>query len=72
MPAVLTDLTVIERSGVLYKAPLSQLVALAGGGGGSQQVFVQQTRPVTAGPWLWVQIDAENNPIDLIANDGAP
>jgi len=42
-----------------------------GGGGGSQEVFVQTTRPVTAGPWTWLEIDGSGNPVDLVFNDGA-
>ena len=41
-----------------------------GGGGGAQQVFVQQTRPTEAGPWVWWQTDASGNIIDLTVNDG--
>lgn len=43
-----------------------------GGGGGAQQVFVQETRPITPGPWAWLQIDAAGNPVDYIINDGNP
>jgi hypothetical protein len=46
------------------------LVGASGGGGGSQEVFVQQTRPVAAGPWLWWETDALGNLVDLTVNDG--
>lgn len=42
------------------------------GGGGSQQVFVQQTRPAGNGPWEWWQTDATGRPIKLIIANGAP
>ena len=42
-----------------------------GGAGGAQQVFVQQTRPVEAGPWMWWEKDALGNIINLTVNDGA-
>lgn len=41
------------------------------GGGGASGVFVQETRPVAAGPWLWWQTDADGNLVDLTVNDGA-
>ncbi len=40
------------------------------GGAGSQEVFVQQTRPITSGPWTWWVTNANNQIIDLIINDG--
>ena len=40
-------------------------------GGGVQRLFVQQTRPITAGPWEWWVTDASGNVINLILNDGA-
>ncbi len=43
----------------------------AGGGGGSQQVFVQQTRPTEAGPWMWWKTNASGQIVNLIVNDGA-
>ena len=42
----------------------------AGGGGGSQEVFVQQTSPISAGPWTWWKTDADGDIIDLIIEDG--
>ena len=42
------------------------------GGGGGQQVFVQQARPNTAGPWSWWKTDASGKIINLIVNDGNP
>lgn len=41
------------------------------GGAAAQQVFVQQTRPVADGPWMWWQTDVLGNIIDLTVNDGA-
>lgn len=41
-----------------------------GGGGGAQQVFVQQTRPIEAGPWIWWETDVSGNVINLTVNDG--
>ena len=43
----------------------------SGGGGGSQEVFVQQTRPSATGPWIWWETDADGEIIDLTVNDGA-
>jgi hypothetical protein len=37
---------------------------------GKQEVFVQMTRPATAGPWVWWQKDALGNIINLTINDG--
>lgn len=71
MAAESTDLLVIERDGVLYKLTLAEALALVGGGGGSQEVFVQMTRPVTLGPWIWWQTDATGAIIDMTVNDGA-
>jgi hypothetical protein len=42
----------------------------SGGGGGASSLFVQETRPVEAGPWMWWKTDAEGNLVDLIVNDG--
>jgi Collagen triple helix repeat (20 copies) len=36
------------------------------------RLFVQTTRPLTAGPWTWWKTDASGAIIDLIVNDGVP
>ena len=46
-------------------------IAGVSGGGGSQQVFTQQTRPAQPGPWVWYETDADGKIIDLTVNDGA-
>ena len=38
--------------------------------GGSQEVYVQQTRPTNPGPWMWWKTDANGNIINLVVNDG--
>jgi hypothetical protein len=43
-----------------------------GGGGGSQEVYVQQTRPVASGPWVWWETDASGAIVDCTVNDGVP
>ncbi len=40
------------------------------GGGGSQEVFVQTTRPVGNGPWTWWKTNTAGDVIDLIIADG--
>jgi hypothetical protein len=54
-----------DNTGLLVFQPNSS------GGGGSQQVFVQQTRPSATGPWQWWVTNATGNIINLIVNDGA-
>jgi hypothetical protein len=49
----------------------TQWVTPSGGGGGSQEVYVQQARPSAAGPWQWWVTDATGRIINLIVNDGA-
>lgn len=45
--------------------------AFDAGVGGTQQVFVQETRPPTTGtPWVWWQTDSNGNIINLIVNTG--
>lgn len=43
-----------------------------GGGGGTQEVYVQQTRPSATGPWMWWETDASGVFLDLVVNDGVP
>lgn len=40
--------------------------APAGGGSGNASVFVQQTDPLAASPYIWFQTDAEGNVIDIL------
>jgi hypothetical protein len=40
------------------------------GGVGSQQVFVQQTRPAGLGPWMWWRKNASGAIFDLVVTDG--
>jgi hypothetical protein len=42
----------------------------AGGGGGSQEVFVQQTRPAGNGPWTWWKTNAAGAIIDCVVANG--
>lgn len=46
--------------------------AFAAGGGGVQQVFVQQARPLGLGPWMWWRKDANGIVFDLVITDGTP
>jgi hypothetical protein len=41
-----------------------------GGAKGDAGVYVQQTRPLVAGPWQWWVKDANNRVVNLIINDG--
>lgn len=34
------------------------------------RLYIQPTRPVQPGPWMWFQIDADENVIDWVINDG--
>lgn len=45
-------------------------LAATGSGGGSQEVFVQQTRPAGNGPWMWWETDAGGEIIDLTVANG--
>lgn len=63
-----------KRPLALYDGEIEELRSadtLPGGGGGTQQVFVQQTRPTEPGPWMWWETDASGNLINLTVNDGA-
>lgn len=40
------------------------------GGPGPKQVFVQPTRPIEAGPWVWWITNTQGDIINLIINDG--
>ena len=44
----------------------------AGGGGGASgtPTFIQETRPLSVGPWVWWVTDATGKPINMIINDG--
>ncbi len=49
----------------------TRVTALESSGGGSApSIFVQQTRPSSAGPWHWWVTDATGNITNLIVNDG--
>lgn len=67
LPAGGTTGQVLAKTGAAdYAAGWSS----AGGGSGTPRVFVQETRPVEPGPWVWWQ--TEDGPIiDCIVNDGA-
>ena len=39
-------------------------------GGGSQQVFVQETRPAGNGPWIWWKTDATGRIIGCVVANG--
>ena len=40
--------------------------SLASSGSGTQQVFVQQTRPVESPPWVWWETDGNGIIIDMV------
>jgi hypothetical protein len=69
------DGALLRQGGTLWFSNGSSWVDLGasgGGGGGAQEVFVQETRPVGAGPWMWWRTNPAGNIIDLTINDGAP
>lgn len=38
------------------------------GGGGTQNVYIQQTQPVASGNWVWYQLDGSNNLVSIWVN----
>jgi hypothetical protein len=42
----------------------------AGGGGGTQQVFVQASAPVAAAPYIWIQTGLPNDGFTFWFEDG--
>jgi hypothetical protein len=76
LPGTLTpDTFYAVRTGAgfdLYMSDATGSVAHAinGGAAGSQEVFVQESRPPGLGPWMWWQTDADGNIIDLTIADG--
>lgn len=36
----------------------------------TSRLFIQPTRPVQPGPWMWFQTDVDGNVIDWTINDG--
>jgi hypothetical protein len=62
----------LEAIGTIIGQRVKAKIADIPGGGGSQQVFVQQARPATPGPWTWWKTNAAGQPINLIINDGNP
>jgi hypothetical protein len=41
-------------------------------GAGSAQVFVQSTRPLGNGPWIWWQTDSSGQIVDCTVANGSP
>jgi hypothetical protein len=70
-PYLITDEArlAVGTSDSTYQAAAKQ--GEGGGSGGSQQVFVQQTRPAEPGPWAWWVTNATGAVVNLIVNDGA-
>ncbi len=60
------DAYVTNGAGEIIAYPLAS-------GGGSQQVFVQQTQPTAGGsPWVWLETDAGGLPLDIVFYNGVP
>lgn len=65
--ATLRPLVVVD--GRVKQLPLSDTLPGAGGGG-SQEVYVQATRPTEPGPWIWWKLES-GQITDITINDGA-